>query len=517
MRVLLKAALVFVMVIPDTTRYFAQGTASAASWTGTWSMAPSITDDSGFNNQTVRQIVRTSIGGTSARIRVSNLYGTTPLMIGNARIARRAQGQQTVTGSDRAVTFGGQPNVTIAAGASVVSDPVAFQVPTLSDVAISLYLPSQTPSRSTGHVDGLQDIYIASGDVSADTAFAGGVANAAGGQSHYFLTNLDVLNDAATGSVVAFGASITDGFRSTANSNLRWPNRLAVRLQQVGMTVGVLNKGISGNNFFTDSSGQAGLTRFDRDALQQPGAKWVIISDDAINNLNTDNPSTAPQLISALQQLIAQAHRVNIKVICSTLTPFSATGDIEAARQQVNAFVLSSASGCDAVLDQAQAVSDPANPSALLPAYDSGDNLHPNDAGLQAIANALDLDALTALPSIRAPSACGQLAPGEGLARSQKLSSCDNRFNLNMQADGDLTVTQSGVTQSGATLWSAGTSGSAAVEVRMQENGTLVTFDANGTPVWESGTLGNRGAYTHMQNEGNLVIYARSGAVWAYR
>lgn len=512
MRVILKAALVIVIVMPDTTHYFAQGTASAASWTGTWSMAPSITDDSGFNNQTVRQIVRTSIGGTSARIRVSNLYGTTPLVIGNARIARRAQGQQTVTGSDRAVTFGGQPNVTIAAGASVVSDPVAFQVPTLSDVAISLYLPSQTPSRSTGHVDGLQDVYIASGNVSADTAFAGGVANAAGGQSYYFLTNLDVLNDAATGSVVAFGASITDGFRSTANSNLRWPNRLAVRLQQVGMTVGVLNKGISGNNFFTDSSGQAGLTRFDRDALQQPGAKWVIISDDAINNLNTDNPSTAPQLISALQQLIAQAHRVNIKVICSTLTPFSATGDIEAARQQVNAFVLSSASGCDAVLDQAQAVSDPANPAALLPAYDSGDNLHPNDAGLQAIANALDLDALAALPPIRAPSACGQLAPGQGLARGQKLSSCDNRFNLNMQADGDLTVTQSG-----AMLWSAGTSGSAAVEVRMQENGNLVTFDAKGTPVWESGTPDNRGAYTHMQNDGNLVIYARSGAVWAYR
>jgi lysophospholipase L1-like esterase len=512
MRVLLKAALVFVMVIPDTTRYFAQGTASAASWTGTWSMAPSITDDSGFNNQTVRQIVHTSIGGTSARIRVSNLYGTAPLVIGNARIARRAQGSQTVAGSDRAIMFGGQPHVTIPAGGSVVSDPVAFQVPILADVAISLYLSSRTPPRSTGHVDGSQDVYIASGDVSADPAFSGGTANSAGGQSYYFLTNLDVQNDAATGSVVAFGASITDGLRSSANGNRRWPNRLAVRLQQAGMTVGVLNMGISGNNFFTDSAGEAGLTRFDRDALQQPGAKWVIISDDAINNLDTDNPSTAPQLISALQQLIERAHRVNIKVICSTLTPFSATGDIEAARQQVNAFVLSSTSGCDAVLDQAQAVSDPANPAALLPAYDSGDKLHPNDAGLQAIADAMDLDALAALPPIRAPSAGGQLAPGQGLARGQKLSSCDNHFNLSKQADGGLMVTQSSVT-----LWSAGTSGSAAVEVRMQENGNLVTLTPMGRLLGKAARRAIAAPTRTCRTTGISSIFTRSGAVWTYR
>jgi lysophospholipase L1-like esterase len=399
--------------------------------------------------------------------------------------------------------FGGQPHVTIPAGASVVSDPVAFRVPILADVAISLYLSSRTPPRSTGHVNGLQDVYIASGDVSADPAFSGGTANSAGGRSYYFLTNLDVQNDAATGSVVAFGASITDGFRSSANGDRRWPNRLAVRLQQAGMTVGVLNMGISGNNFFTDSAGEAGLTRFDRDALQQPGAKWVIISDDAINNLDTDNPSTAPQLISALQQLIERAHRVNIKVICSTLTPFSATGDIEAARQQVNAFVLSSTSGCDAVLDQAQAVSDPANPAALLPAYDSGDKLHPNDAGLQAIADAMDLDALAALPPIRAPSAGGQLAPG-----GQKLSSCDNHFNLSKQADGGLMVTQSSVT-----LWSAGTSGSAAVEVRMQENGNLVTLTPMGRLLGKAARRAVAAPTRTCRTTGISSIYTRSGAV----
>ncbi|MFM0551151.1 GDSL-type esterase/lipase family protein [Paraburkholderia sediminicola] len=400
---LLKAVLVISIVLPDTTSYRAQGIGASAPWIGTWSVSPSITDDDGFNNQTLRQIVRTSIGGTSARIHLSNLFGSEPLVIGDAQIARRAQGQNAVVGSERAVTFDGQRNVTIPVGASVVSDPIAFEVPPLADVAISLYLPVRTPPRSTGHVDGLQDLYIAAGDVVVDPAFPGGATISPGGQSYYFLTNLDVRNEAATGAIVTFGASITDGLMSSVNGNRRWPNRLAIRLQQAGMTVGVLNQGISGNDFFTNNAGQAGLRRFDRDVLQQPGAKWVVISDDAINDLNTDKPSTAPRLISALRQLIERAHRADIKAICSTLTPFGATGSIEAARQDVNAFILSSTSGCDAVLDQAKAVSDPANPAVLLPAYNSGDNLHPNEAGLQAIANALDLDALTAGSPIRAP------------------------------------------------------------------------------------------------------------------
>lgn len=400
---LLKAVLVISIVLPDATRYRAQGIGTSAPWVGTWSVSPSITDDAGFNNQTLRQIVRTSIGGTSARIHLSNLFGTEPLVIGDAQIARRARGQNTVAGSERAVTFGGQSNVTIPVGASVVSDPIAFVVLPLADVAISLYLPVRTAARSTGHVDGRQDLYVAAGDVVADPAFPGGATISAGGQSYYFLTNLDVQNEAATGAIVTFGASITDGLTSSVNRNRRWPNRLAIRLQQAGMMVGVLNQGISGNDFFTNNAGQAGLIRFDRDVLQQPGAKWVVISDDAINDLNTDKPSTAPQLISALQQLVERTHRADIKAICSTLTPFGATAGIEAARQDVNAFILSSTSGCDAVLDQAKAVSDPANPAVLLPAYNSGDNLHPNDAGLQAIANALDLDALAAMPPIRAP------------------------------------------------------------------------------------------------------------------
>ncbi|WP_036023839.1 GDSL-type esterase/lipase family protein [Paraburkholderia dilworthii] len=400
---LLKAVMVISIVLSHTASNRVQAIETAAPWIGTWSVSPSVTDDAGFQNQTLRQIVHTSIGGTSARIHVSNLFGSAPLVIGDAQIARRARGQATVAGSGRPVTFSGKRSVTVAVGASVVSDPVPFAVPPLADVAISLYLPMRTPPRSTGHVDGLQDSYIAPGNVGADPAFRGGVTRSQGGQSYYFLTNLDVRNEAASGAIVTFGASITDGLMSGVNKNRRWPNRLAMRLQQAGMTVGVLNQGISGDSFFTHHAGQSGLTRFHRAALEQPGAKWVVISDDAINDLNTDKPPKAHQLIGALRQLIEQAHRANIKAICSTLTPFGARGKIEAARQEVNAFVLSSTSGCDAVLDQAKAVSDPRDPTVFLPAYNSGDNLHPNEAGLQAIADSLDLNALVSTPRNRAP------------------------------------------------------------------------------------------------------------------
>jgi lysophospholipase L1-like esterase len=277
----------------------------------------------------------------------------------------------------------------------MMSDPVAFQVPALTDIVVSAYLPQQTPSGTTGHVDALQDVYIAPGDVSADPNFTGGVVNALGEQSYYYLTDVVVQNASATGAVVAFGASITEGVASQPNTNGRWSNLLAARLQQAGMTVGVLNQGISGNDFFTNGSGEAGLTRFQRDVLDQYNVKWVIISDDAVNNLIGGAPPTAARLNSAFSELAQSAHAAGVRVICSTLTPFegvsSWTPDIEATRAAVNAFVASADSGCDAVLDQAAAIGDPSNPPVMLGAYDSGDNLHPNQAGMQAIANSVNL------------------------------------------------------------------------------------------------------------------------------
>jgi len=391
-----RAVVAAALILPLSSPGFAQTISSTLPWTGTWSTGPMSTGDHGFNNQTIRQIVHTSIGGTAAGVQISNLYGSEPLVIGDVHIALRASGQRTVPGSDRPVTFNGQTFVTIDPGHIEMSDPIAFQVPAFSDIAVSVYLPQQTPMETTGHAEGLQDVYIAAGDVSLDTEFTGGVANALGAQSYYFLTDVVVQNASATGAVVAFGASITDGLASAPNVNGRWPNLLAKRLQQAGMTVGVLNKGISGNDFFTNDSGEAGLSRFQRDVLDQWNVKWVIISDDAVNNLIGGSPPTAARLNAAYTDLTQRAHAAGVKVMCSTLTPFqgvsSWTADIEATRQAVNAFVATPESGCDAVLNQAAAIGDPANPAAILATYDSGDHLHPNQAGLQAIANSVNLD-----------------------------------------------------------------------------------------------------------------------------
>ncbi|MEV6609546.1 SGNH/GDSL hydrolase family protein [Kutzneria sp. NPDC051319] len=364
---------------------------AASSWIGTWSVSPQSGGGS-FNRQTLRQIVHTSIGGTSARVEVSNVFGSQPLAIADVHVARRSSGSTTTSGTDHTVTFGGQTSTTIPAGGTAVSDAIAFAVPALSDVAVSIYLPQST-GASTFHQQGTATNYVASGDVSGNAGLSG--AQTTG--SYFFLTNLDVQNTAAVGAVATLGASITDGVASATNSNRRWPDDLAVRLANSGRGVGVLNQGISGNRLLVDGAGPSALNRFDRDVLAQPGVRWVISSDDPINDLgSTSPPPTANQLITGLQQLISRAHQKGLKFLCSTLTPYQGasywTQQGETARESLNAFVRGSGSDCDGVVDQDKATHDPANSTRYLPAYDSGDHLHPNEAGLQAIANAVDLN-----------------------------------------------------------------------------------------------------------------------------
>jgi lysophospholipase L1-like esterase len=200
--------------------------------------------------------------------------------------------------------------------------------------------------------------------------------------------------------VVTLGASITDGYASTQNANTRWPNDLAARLVGAGDTVGVINEGISGNRLLADGSGQSAINRFARDVLAQPGVRWVIFSDDPINDLGSTSPQpTSAQLIAGIQQLITAAHQNGIAFICSTLTPYQGAGywnaSGEAAREAINAWIRGGNNGCDGVVDQDTATHDPANLTWYLPAYDSGDHLHPNDAGYQAIANAVNLNLIT--------------------------------------------------------------------------------------------------------------------------
>ncbi len=361
-------------------------------WTGTWAVSP-VRDNSGtrFDNQTLRQIVHTSVGGRMARIHVSNLFGSQPLTIEDVHIAKRSTDFSIVAGTDRRVQFGGLSSVIVQPRMTALSDPIEFQVPRLGYVAISIYLPQST-TLATYHPSGFQTSYIADGDVSGNTNLAGVKTT----QSYYFLINLDLQDEASSGAVVTLGASITDGYSSTADSNRRWPNDLAQRLLDTGLNRGVLNQGISGNRLLAAGAGDSAETRFDRDVLEQPGVRWVIFSDDPINDLGSTVPTpTGDQLISAIERLIRRAHERQIKFVCSTLTPYQGAGYWtpagEAAREQINAFIRSKSSGCDGVVDQDAATHDPAHSTRYLPAYDSGDHLHPNEAGLQAIANAVDL------------------------------------------------------------------------------------------------------------------------------
>jgi lysophospholipase L1-like esterase len=362
---------------------------AATGWIGTWSVSPQSGGPS-YANQTLRQIVHTSISGTSARLRISNAFGSAPLTVSDVHVAQRTSGSSVSTGTDRAVTFGGQSSVTVAAGAIALSDTVSFAVTAQSDVAVSFYLPNSTGS-ATYHQQGTQTNYVAGGDVSASATL-----NSPGTTGSYaFLTNLDVQNTAAVAAVVTLGASITDGVASSQDSNKRWPNDLSRRLESSGRTVGVLNQGISGNKLLSDGAGQSALNRFSRDVVGQPGVRWVIFSDDPINDLGSGNPPTGAQLISGLQTLISQAHQAGLSFLCSTLTPYQGSGGWtqagENARASINSFIRGSGSGCDGIVDQDTATHDPANPTRYLPAYDAGDHLHPNEAGLQAIANAVDL------------------------------------------------------------------------------------------------------------------------------
>jgi lysophospholipase L1-like esterase len=368
------------------------GQSQDLAWVGTWAAAP-MRDGSGrsFSKQTLRQIVHTSVSGSFARIHISNVFGTQPLIIDDVHIAFRDAGSSTVAGTDRQFQFAGLPSVTIAPGATVVSDSLTVQIAPLSDVAISIYFP-MTTGPATYHPAGFQTNYIAGGDVSGDT-FLSDVQTT---QSYYFLTNLDIQGKAASGSIVALGASITDGYASAQDSNRRWPNDLAERLSRAKLKVGVLNEGIGGNRLLTEGAGDSAETRFDRDVLEQPGVRWVIFSDDPINDLgSTRPPPSGDQLIESIDRLIVRAHQKKIKFYCSTLTPYQGAGywtqEGEAAREHINSFIRSSSSGCDGVIDQDAATHDPAHPEQFLPAFDSGDHLHPNTAGLQAIANAVDL------------------------------------------------------------------------------------------------------------------------------
>ncbi len=366
--------------------------AQKTQWVGTWATAP-MRDDSGrhFTGETLRQIVRISVGGSEMRFRISNLFGDQPLRVEDAHVALRGSGASVVAGSDKPMSFHGRSSVVIAPGAEVESDPVSFAAPALSQLAISFYLPAQA-GAATFHPAAHGTNYIASGDVGG----AADLREARESGSYYFLSNVDVRGRDVSGAVVTLGASITEGYAASDNTNRRWPDMLAERLATAGLKIGVLNEGISGNRLLVEGAGQNAEERFERDVLSQPGVRWVIFSDDPINDLGSTRPApNAELLIAATRRIIAKAHEKHMLFFCSTLTPYEGANywrpQDEQVREAFNAFVRSRDSGCDGVVDQDLATHDPEHPGRFLPVYDSGDHLHPNDAGHKAIADAIDL------------------------------------------------------------------------------------------------------------------------------
>ena len=391
-------------------------------WIGTWAAAPQPAAPGHiqtFQNQSVRLIVHTSVGGKKVRIKISNTFGEQPLVIGGAHIARRAAGADIDPSSDRVLKFGGRESTKIAAGAMVVSDPVDLDAPALSDLAISLFFPEPTEMK-TAHILAKQSNYVSleTGDSTAAVKFQ--VAKTI--RSWPFLTGVDVEASSRSAAIVAFGSSLTDGDGTTTDANRRWPDVLAERLQKESegkKELGMLNEGIIGNRLLHDSPkgadnpfgaalGEAGLTRFARDVLAQAGVKYVIVGL-GINDIAfpafpfapASDKVTAGDIIAGYRQLIRRAHEKGVRVIGTTNPPFENsaftepkvtfyTAEREAERQKVNEWILRSGE-FDGVVDLDKVLRDPSHPTQLLPAYDSGDHLHPNDAGCVAEGNAIPL------------------------------------------------------------------------------------------------------------------------------
>jgi lysophospholipase L1-like esterase len=392
----------------------AQGQNVGEHWVTTWATAQQLVAAAGpprpartsgpeasglpatFADQTVRMIVRVSVGGKRIRIELSNMLNAQPLEVGAAHVAIHKAGGEIVEGSDRPLTFGGRPAFTIPPGALAVSDAVDLEVGPSSDLAVSLYLPRDT-GVPTSHTIGLHKAYISKGNAVASR----NMLEAATMFAYAWLAGVQVAASRDAFTIVALGDSITDGYATTRDANQAWPALLAKRLASKKGTqqVAVVNQGISGNQVLRDGAGLSALGRLDRDLLSRPGVKWVILLE-GINDINirgrAEGPTalTADELIWGYQQIIARCHAQGIQVIGATIMPEegvpTASERGEQIRQKVNQWIREKGH-FDAVVDFDATVRDAQRPVKLKAEFDPGDHIHPNDAGNQAMANAFDL------------------------------------------------------------------------------------------------------------------------------
>jgi lysophospholipase L1-like esterase len=383
-------------------------------WIATWGASQQIPEaqntlpPADFTDATLRQIVHLSAGGSALRVHFSNVFGTEPLHITSAHIARplALDAPAIDPPTDHTLTFAGLPDVTLFAGAEIISDALPLNLPALSDVAITIHYDAP-PARETSHPGSRATSWFVHGDqVSAPTFTTPNKID------HWFnLSEVDVQTTPTAAAIVTLGDSITDGHAATTNGNTRWPDALAAHLQQSPATqnIGVSNQGIGGNHLLTDGLGPNALARFDRDVLAAAGVHWVIVLE-GVNDLGglTRDAEVSPEkhaafvqrILAAYQQIITRAHAHNLRIYGATITPYLGSdyyhpGPLsEVDRQTINTWIRNP-THFDAVVDFDATVRDPAPPDHLLPAYDSGDHLHPSPVGYKAMGDSVPLTLFT--------------------------------------------------------------------------------------------------------------------------
>jgi lysophospholipase L1-like esterase len=391
--------------MPAWTRH--RDETSLRRWVGTWAASPQLTEENnlppapGFADATLRQVVRVSIGGKTLRVRFSNEFGSTELTLLSARVAGSAGGGAIQAATDRPVTFRGRSSVSIPPGAPMISDPLDFDLPPLSDLAVTIHVRG-APSGVTGHPGSRTTSFLQAGNAATSAELPRAVRV----EHWYFLSGVDVLASADAASIAILGDSITDGRGSTTDGHDRWPDNLARRLRATPATsqIGVLNMGIGGNRLLRDGLGPNVLARFDRDVLAQSGVRWLIVVV-GINDIGTaadarargEPAATAEDIILAYEQIVERAHAHGIRVYGATIMPFEGftymnycTPEGEAVRRRVNDWIRTGGR-FDGVIDFDAVTRDPDRPTRLSRAVDGGDHLHPSAAGYRIMADAVDL------------------------------------------------------------------------------------------------------------------------------